>query len=186
MALPATKPVPLSSGTMDESRPCTTRPGTLACSAAMSATARETREAIRSAVRDQCQAAGCRSFFQQWGGRAPTVGGRELDGRPFVNDRCLVGRAVSRQSLFQLRSLESPRLENGCGGATEPRSNQRRSSALEMSHAQHGCREAMHTEALPARVAIPRTRGRCKRSLNSTTTRCISPVLKGTFPMSFP
>jgi protein gp37 len=32
-------------------------------------------------VRDQCQAAGVKFFFKQWGGRTPKAGGRELDGR---------------------------------------------------------------------------------------------------------
>jgi protein gp37 len=32
-------------------------------------------------IRDQCDRAGVALFFKQWGGRTPTAGGRELDGR---------------------------------------------------------------------------------------------------------
>lgn len=32
-------------------------------------------------LRDQCNAAGVKFFFKQWGGRTPKAGGRELDGR---------------------------------------------------------------------------------------------------------
>jgi protein gp37 len=32
-------------------------------------------------LRDQCVAAGTAFFFKQWGGRTPSAGGRELDGR---------------------------------------------------------------------------------------------------------
>lgn len=32
-------------------------------------------------IRDQCIAAGVAFFFKQWGGRTPTAGGRDLDGR---------------------------------------------------------------------------------------------------------
>jgi protein gp37 len=32
-------------------------------------------------IRDQCVEQGVPFFFKQWGGRTPTAGGRELDGR---------------------------------------------------------------------------------------------------------
>jgi protein gp37 len=34
-------------------------------------------------LRDQCDAAGVRFFFKQWGGRTPKAGGRELCGRTY-------------------------------------------------------------------------------------------------------
>ena len=43
--------------------------------------ARAIDAAWAESIRNDCQSAGTRFFFKQWGGRTPKAGGRELDGR---------------------------------------------------------------------------------------------------------
>lgn len=46
------------------------------------------------AVRDQCDDAGVRFFFKQWGGRTPKQGGRDLDGRTWDEMPVTIGAAT--------------------------------------------------------------------------------------------
>lgn len=46
---------------------------------------RPTREEWVLDLRDRCLAEGVPFFFKQWGGRTPTSGGRELDGREWLD-----------------------------------------------------------------------------------------------------